>query len=377
MKRLRKHCTSDDEEPLIKSTNQQINSNTSESFGHTDSNNINTSTNYKEENIHINKGIRQEPPLKRKTELQEDEKDTETNIINKNVKSFTSSLLGQVTSTRTTTPHVYSGGTFATSEINTAHDRDSFSLLEKKLINQKDAITSASNLFVTGQTEYKGMNAYSNFVTKNITETTSRSKISGTMGPLRAPTNVRGISRMDYQPDICKDYKETGFCSFGDTCKFLHDRSNYTSSWKLDQEWNIDQKRKEQDLRRKVLGIDTKNQAPNTLENDTNVNSVYASKNSTDGTLPFACFICRKDFTNPIVTNCMHYFCEPCALNRYKTDTRCAICSKQTFGVFNVAKKILAQQQEQEKKKLSYNSNNSSHVVINQEQDKEEKGGWA
>lgn len=29
------------------------------------------------------------------------------------------------------------------------------------------------------------------------------------------------------QPDICKDYKETGFCGFGDSCKFLHDRSDY------------------------------------------------------------------------------------------------------------------------------------------------------
>lgn len=24
--------------------------------------------------------------------------------------------------------------------------------------------------------------------------------------------------RWDYQPDICKDYKETGFCGFGGEC---------------------------------------------------------------------------------------------------------------------------------------------------------------
>lgn len=27
------------------------------------------------------------------------------------------------------------------------------------------------------------------------------------------------ISRFDYQPDICKDYKETGRCGYGDSCK--------------------------------------------------------------------------------------------------------------------------------------------------------------
>jgi RING finger protein 113A len=30
--------------------------------------------------------------------------------------------------------------------------------------------------------------------------------------------------------------------------------------------------------------------------------------------LPFACFICREPFTDPVVTQCKHYFCEHCAL---------------------------------------------------------------
>lgn len=38
-------------------------------------------------------------------------------------------------------------------------------------------------------------------------------------GPVKGPANVRTITLTDYQPDICKDYKETGFCGFGDTCK--------------------------------------------------------------------------------------------------------------------------------------------------------------
>lgn len=37
-------------------------------------------------------------------------------------------------------------------------------------------------------------------------------------GPIRAPEHLRATVRWDYQPDICKDYKETGFCGFGGEC---------------------------------------------------------------------------------------------------------------------------------------------------------------
>ena len=33
-----------------------------------------------------------------------------------------------------------------------------------------------------------------------------------------------------------------------------------------------------------------------------------------DGSLPFACFICRNPFVDPVVTKCKRYFCEHCAL---------------------------------------------------------------
>jgi RING finger protein 113A len=54
-------------------------------------------------------------------------------------------------------------------------------------------------------------------------------------GPQRVSQFVRTTIRVDYQPDICKDYKETGFCSYGDTCKFLHDRGDYKSGWEIDR----------------------------------------------------------------------------------------------------------------------------------------------
>lgn len=61
------------------------------------------------------------------------------------------------------------------------------------------------------------------------------SLIAGLHGPLRASSNVRMTVRFDYQPDICKDYKETGFCGYGDACKFVHDRGDYKSGWELDR----------------------------------------------------------------------------------------------------------------------------------------------
>lgn len=56
--------------------------------------------------------------------------------------------------------------------------------------------------------------------------------------------------------------------------------------------------------------------------------------------IPFACLICRKPYQNPIVTKCGHYFCESCALQRYRKNPSCEACGAGTGGVFNVAKKL-------------------------------------
>ncbi|KVI04330.1 Zinc finger, CCCH-type [Cynara cardunculus var. scolymus] len=39
------------------------------------------------------------------------------------------------------------------------------------------------------------------------------------------------INRFDYQRDVCKDYKQTGYCGYGESCKFLHDYGDYKSGW--------------------------------------------------------------------------------------------------------------------------------------------------
>jgi hypothetical protein len=60
--------------------------------------------------------------------------------------------------------------------------------------------------------------------------------------------------------------------------------------------------------------------------------------------LPFACYLCRKQFTAPVVTSCGHYFCTACIIAANKKNPKCPVCKKPTLGVFNVAHKIIAKQ---------------------------------
>ena len=83
---------------------------------------------------------------------------------------------------------------------------------------------------------YRGMNNYIDYKKGFRRENTiGAEKGSGSHGPLRASQHIRTTVRFDYQPDVCKDYKETGFCGYGDSCKFVHDRSDYKSGWELEK----------------------------------------------------------------------------------------------------------------------------------------------
>lgn len=79
----------------------------------------------------------------------------------------------------------------------------------------------------------------------HLTPVLKTTPLDSTQGPIRAQTWARAISRFDYQPDICKDYKETGFCGYGDSCKFLHDRGDYKSGWQIEKEWAEKEKKRQ------------------------------------------------------------------------------------------------------------------------------------
>lgn len=250
-------------------------------------------------------------------------------------------------STRDLVPQQYAGTATATIEIDTAHDRDARARLEKSLPAEK--ITS--------------------------------SKITGTQGPLRAPSFLRATSRFDYQPDICKDYKETGFCGFGDSCKFLHDRSDYKAGWQLEKEWEEQQrakKRKIQDMEKFAMEQELLSKGEAEDDNDIGGDIRLGKANQDEENfeipgsggleeLPFACFICREPFVDPVVTTCQHYFCQKCAFERYRKTNRCAVCDKPTSGIFNKAWKIIKRMKE-----LRGSANNASIKTAVDEDKREE-----
>ncbi|KAK3944004.1 hypothetical protein QBC46DRAFT_376061 [Diplogelasinospora grovesii] len=152
-----------------------------------------------------------------------------------------------------------------------------------------------------------------------------------TVGPVKAPTNIRTITITDMAPDVCKDYKQTGFCGFGDSCKFLHAREDYKHGWQLDKEWETVTKGKKALGGTIVASVDRKS---NEGEEDDDAEAAMLEN------IPFACIICKGPYQSPVMTRCGHYFCESCALKRYRKDPSCAACGAGTNGVFNSAKRL-------------------------------------
>ncbi|KAL0067361.1 RNA-splicing factor [Marasmius tenuissimus] len=192
-------------------------------------------------------------------------------------------------------------------------------LMAKKRIKEKG--TGDSDDEGPDDGKYRGQGAYKSHLKKNK-EVPKAMRV----GPQRSNNStIRTVTIVDYQPDVCKDYKETGYCGFGDTCKFLHDRGTYLAGWQLDK-----------------LAENSKNQAGGDDTDDSD---------SDDEDIPFACLICRKHYTDPIVTRCGHYFCSACAIKRFSKTPKCAACGAPTGGMFNRADKVLEKVQKKRKEK--------------------------
>ncbi|THH06551.1 hypothetical protein EW145_g4007 [Phellinidium pouzarii] len=162
---------------------------------------------------------------------------------------------------------------------------------------------------------YRGQSAYKSHLKKSQ-EVPKAMRV----GPQRnTSSTIRTVTIVDYQPDVCKDYKETGYCGFGDTCKFLHDRGTYLAGWQLDK-----------------LAAQPKR----------NVDDADSDSDSDSEEIPFACLICRKPYTDPVVTRCGHYYCSACAIKRFAKTPKCLACGTPTGGIFNRADKVIARVQK-------------------------------
>jgi RING finger protein 113A len=112
---------------------------------------------------------------------------------------------------------------------------------------------------------------------------------------------------VDQQVPICKDYHDTGYCTFGSSCKFMHIRDDVLSSSQLDRKLALDAFKKSQEKSNVPL-------------------SIHQSD---------LCSICGKFFKEAVITACHHQFCSRCAIMRYQHDHSCAICGADTHGIFN------------------------------------------
>ncbi|KTG33677.1 hypothetical protein cypCar_00001507 [Cyprinus carpio] len=185
-------------------------------------------------------------------------------------------------------------GATALYQLDTERDKDAQAIFERSQKIQEE---------LTGKEDdkiYRGINNYHKYIKPK--DSTMGNASSGK----DQSEHLRATVRWDYQPDICKDYKETGFCGFGDSCKFLHDRSDYKHGWQIERE------------------LEEGRYGANDEEN--------YEVSSDEEDLPFKCFICRDSFKNPIITKCRHYFCEACALQHYRKSKRCYVCNQQTNG---------------------------------------------
>ncbi|KAK1255945.1 hypothetical protein MKX07_008204 [Trichoderma sp. CBMAI-0711] len=232
----------------------------------------------------------------------------------------------------------------------------------------KDAL-SAKNLLGSSRASkdaqpdgtYKGLANQTSFIQKNPDAPRK------TVGPVKAPTNIRTVTITDYAPDTCK---ESFYCGFGDNCKYLHAREDLKAGWQLDQEWEKVTKGKK-NLGGTVVASANRNKAKeNEGDNDDDDEEAMLEN------IPFACIICRESYKEPIVTRCGHYFCLPCALQRYKKDPTCAACGSGTNGVFNSAsrlKKLLEKKRERAARRRREAIERGEEVSDEEEEEEEEE----
>lgn len=217
-------------------------------------------------------------------------------------------------------------------EIDTERDKDATAILKRKMQISKDKLEGKIK-----EDQYMGRDSTIIYAQKSERDMT-RYKVTGTMGPMRAPTNVRTTCRFDYAYGICKDFKETGYCGFGDSCVFMHDRSDYKTGWEMEEEWKKEQLNKQKLIREGKYKEDA-DSCHSEDEEDTSTSN------------PLKCPICDSDFISPVSTKCSHYFCEKCALAHYAKSSLCYVCRKPTQGIFNNAEKVISEIEKRRRKK--------------------------
>lgn len=114
--------------------------------------------------------------------------------------------------------------------------------------------------------------------------------------PQRKKVTEAPSACIDYGQDICKDYYETGFCGFGDSCKFIHTRLEQKSTWELEREF--------------IKLQNEKLNSTSSVDVDVDVKKEMESKKIVER----KCSLCLREPPNIpfLLAPCNHLFCEDC-----------------------------------------------------------------
>ncbi|CAJ1390680.1 unnamed protein product [Effrenium voratum] len=179
-------------------------------------------------------------------------------------------------------------------EVDTDVSQDTRAILERN-----DEINKGLKEGSLEKGVYRGMGGYQRYANRSE-HAIANSKYTGLLGPLRSSlSNVRSTLRIEYigtsgEGGICKDYKETGYCGFGDSCKFAHDRSDYKPSYILEQEWEAKQKeieaKKRKRWEKKMERRKKAEEEGRALDEEDD--STVSSEDTEEEELPTECFEC-------------------------------------------------------------------------------------
>lgn len=148
--------------------------------------------------------------------------------------------------------------------------------------------------------------------TEHVTEIPAKSL---TLKPLAE--NIRTSTITDFAPDLCKDFLQTGYCGYGDTCKFLHVRDELRQSKPIQKDWELVAKGK-------------------VSSNHASMGTIHGSEENSSKAN--TCFICKKVYVHPVKTNCGHIYCKECFMKRCEKVKSCITCGKDTGGIMIPAK---------------------------------------
>jgi len=224
---------------------------------------------------------------------------------------------------------------------------------------------------------YRGLGGYKQYAERGE-GAIHAAKYNGLLGPVRNTlANVRSTLRIEHWGSsgdtggVCKDYKETGYCGYGDSCKFAHDRSDYKAGYMLEKEWEekqkvIEEKKRRRWERRMVKRTKAAEDGNEEAANAPSENSSDAESEEQD--LPTVCAICEQKWENcgsiPVQTVCGHYFCEDCAMSNFARTPKCMTCDAPTNGIFNTCEALEAKIKHRKEAKVSQKVASSSSNAV-------------